>query len=470
MMRSPTWTAVAAGVSLLTSAAALGASTVRESTLPNGAPLLAALDAAAPRQSVSVIFETGCRLLPKGQGGVVNVFEPLLQEGPLDQSAAEFRRELFLLNAAISTTSDGRRFQLTVSAPPGTLEAALQKAGTLLRRPKLTDGDVSRALQTALALRRAEQQSLRFMVRLAALRHLYRDHPDAAPCTSSIADLEKVQLASVRGAWQALTQPDRRMFGTLGPMPAEQVAALLRKTLLKGSKIRYKPAAKVAPAEFPQAESSKTQLSGTEVVLLEQPGGQDNQVWFVWPHALQIDSPGYAVGEVAMTLLGNASTGRLSQELREQRGLTYDARAYFASNLPHYAATTFAGAEQIAQLLRELPRVYQAFVEETPLEQQFEVAKRTLVTAFRGATELPADGFRLALEARLFGRDPNAWQGRAERWDAVSFDSLQRFIRTRMSNEPACLVLAGDRGVLLKALEQAGYATASIRTLRVEEL
>jgi len=464
-MRSLTCTAVASMALLLTSVPVPGAAAVRESTLANGAPLLASLDVASVQQTVAVIFETGCRVLPKGHGGVADVFDQLLQQGPLGQSAAEFRRELFLLNALISTSSDGRRFQLTVSAPPATLKAALQKVGVLLRQPKLTDMEVSSALQKVVALRRAERQNLRFLVRLAALRHLYPGHPDAASCTSAIADMGTLELRSVQRDWQSLTQASRRIFGTVGPMPAEQVGALIRASILKGSNIRYTPAGTTVPAQF-----RKTSFpTGTEVVLLEQTGVQDNQVWFIWPHDLQIDTPDYAVGEVALALLGGA-TGRLSLELREQRGLTYDARAYFASNLPHYAGTTFAGADKIAQLIREFPQVYQAFVEEAQSEQRLSAAKRTLVTSFREATELPADGFRLALEARLFGRDPNAWQGRAERWNAVSLDDLQRFIRARMNRKPAFLVVLGDRNVLLSALGQAGYEKELIKTLQVDEL
>jgi zinc protease len=458
--------AVTAIALLLAAFPASGTTTVRESTLTNGAPLIALLNAASVRQTVDVIFETGCRVLPVGQAGAVTLFDQLLQEGPRGQSAAEFRRELFLLNATLSTISDGRRFQLTLQAPPATLKAALQKVGRLLRQPKLTQADVKAALQSAIAVRRVEQQSLRYMVRLAALRHLYRDHPDAAPCTSTLADLEKLRLPSVQRAWLSLTQASRRNFATAGPMPAGQVAGLLEMSILKGSKARYRAAEKIAPAEFRTPPLDK----GTEVILLEQAGSEDNQVCFIWPHELQIDTLDYAAGEVAMTLLGNAASGRLSLELREQRGLTYDARAYFASNLPHYAATTFAGAEQIAELIRELPRVYATFVEQQLSDRQLEVAKRSLVTSFRSATELPTDGFRRTLEARLFGRDATAWQGRVERWNAVSLDAVQRFIRTRMNSKPVYLVVAGDRNVLLPALEQAGYETESIQIFEPDQI
>ncbi|NJO12600.1 MAG: insulinase family protein [Gammaproteobacteria bacterium] len=445
---------------------AWGAASVQQSKLSNGSPFLAAVDSGPPRQIVTVVYETGCKELPRGHVAAASLLEYLMLEGPVGKSNAEYRRELFLLNASISMSVAGRGVLLVVTAPPSTLKAALQISSELVQKPKLVEDQLQIAQQRSISRRRAQQQDMRFLTDLAAQRYLYPGHPDAYSCISKISDIQGLGLEALKSDWAVLTQPSRRAFGTVGPMPIAAVRTLIEATLLKDSKARYEAGAALEPATFRKPSSP----SGTDVVLLEQPEAQDNQVLYIWPHALKADTADFATAEIAFTLLGGGFTGRLQQELREKRGLTYGAFADIDDELPQYIGASFAGGEKVARLIQELPQVYAAFVAEQQTDERIGIAKEALVTSFRESTELPLDSFLMALDARFYGRDPNAWRGRAERWAAVTKSGLEQFIRARMNSKPSYLIVAGDSKVLLPVLEQAGYAKESIKTLSADEL
>jgi zinc protease len=455
-----------AAAALLLASTASGAPQVQESKLANGSPLLAATDSGPPRQIVTVIFETGCKVLPKGQAAAASILEYLLQEGPLGKTTAEYRRDLFLLNASINATISPRGFYLVVAAPPNTLKAALQKTTELLAKPKLTEDQLKIAQQRSISRRRAQDQDMRFLADYVAQRYLYAPHPDAYSCTGSSPEIESLKLEDLKKDWTVMTQPSRLIFGTVGPMAVTQVRSLIESTVLKDGKVRYEAEPALPIATFRKPSSP----GGTDVILLEQPDAQDNQVLFIWPQDLKADTPEFAVGEMALTLLGGGFSGRLQQELREKRGLTYGAYGFISDSQPHYMGASFAGGDNIGRLIQELPQVYQAFIEENQTEERLGIAKESLVTAFRDSTELPLDGFVLALNARFFGRDPNAWRNRIERWEAVTVASLQQFIKTRMNQKPAYLVVVGDPKALLPALEQAGYPKQAIKTVKPDEL
>jgi zinc protease len=456
----------AAAVTFLIASAAVGAASVQQSKLSNGSPFLAAVDTGPPRQIVTVVYETGCKVLPKEHVAAASLLEYLVLEGPLGKTNAEYRRELFLLNATISMSVAGRGVLLVVTAPPSTLKAALQISSELVQKPKLVEDQLKVAQQRSISRRRAQQQDMRFLTDLAAQRHLYPGHPDAYSCISKVSDIQGLGLDALKSDWAALTQPSRRAFGTVGPMPIAAVRTLIESTLLKDSKVRYEASAAVAPATFRKPASP----GGTDVVLLEQPDAQDNQVMYIWPHTLQPDTADYATAEIAFTLLGGGFTGRLQQELREKRGLTYGAFADIYDTLPQYIGASFAGGEKVSRLIQELPQVYAAFVAEQQTDERIGIAKEALVTGFRESTELPLDSFLMALNARFFGRDPNAWRGQVERWTAVTKSGLEQFIKARMNSKPSYLIVAGDSKVLLPLLGQAGYAKESIKTLAADEL
>jgi zinc protease len=468
-MRSSMRSAAAAVAFLVVSSvgpAAFGAASVQQSKLSNGSPFLAAVDTGPPRQIVTLVYETGCKVLPKEHVASASLLEYIALEGPLGKTNAEYRRELFLLNAGISMSIAGRGLFVVVTAPPSTLEAALQITSELVQKPKLIEDQLKVAQQRSISRRRAQQQDMRFLTDLAAQRHLYPGHPDAYSCISKVSDIEGSSLAALKSDWAALTEANRRTFGTVGPMPIAEVRTLIESTLLKDNKARYKAGAAVKLASFRKPASP----GGTDVVLLEQADAQDNQVMYIWPHTLQPDTAGYATAEIAFTLLGGGFTGRLQQELREKRGLTYGAFANIYDELPQYIGASFAGGDKVGRLIQELPQVYDAFIAEQQTEERIGIAKEALVTGFRESTELPLDSFLMALNARIFGRDPNAWRGRDERWVAVTKSGLEQFIKGRMTRKPSYLVVAGDPKVLLPVLEKAGYPKESIKMLSADDL
>jgi len=453
-------------VGSLASSPAWGAAAIQELKLSNGSPLLGAVDSGPPRQLVIAIYETGCKALPKGHRGAASLLEYIALEGPVGKTQAEYRREQFLINASVGISLDGRGLLMIASAPPQHLEAALRLSSELVRKPKLLEQPLQVARQRAIVRRRAQQQDMRFLTDLVAQRTLYPGHPDAYSCISNVKELESLGLEALQSDWTTLTDPTRVAYASVGPMPLAQVRKLIESTLINGSKAAYQAPASIAPATFPKPSSP----GGTDVILLEQPGVADNQVAYIWPQTLTVDTPDFAQAEVALTLLGNGFAGRLMQELREKRGLTYGAYAGLSASLPQYASASFAGNDKVGRLIKELPEVYRDFVAEKQTEERVGIAKETLVTEFRQYTELPQDGFFIALTSRFFGRDPNAWRGRPERWAAVSTASLEQFIKQRLNSKPSYLVVVGDPQVLRPALEQAGYAKESIKTVSADEL
>jgi zinc protease len=457
---------IAAAMALLSSAIACGAPTVQQSKAANGAPLLSAVDPGPPRELVALIYETGCKVLPKSDRGAASLLEYILPEGPQGTAGPEYRRQLFLLNANISVTVSGRALYVSVSAPPSTLKAALQIARELVLKPKLVDEQLQIARQKSVSQLRAQQQDARFLTDLAAQRHLYPGHPDAYSCLGRVSDLEGLGLAALQRDWQALIEPSHLFFGSVGPLPTEQVRALIDSTVLKDNKARYVASVPVATAKFRKPSSA----GGTDVILLEQPGAQVNQVLYIRPQDVVPDSEEFATAELALELLGGGFTGRLQQELREKRGLTYGAGAAIYDTLPQYIGGSFAGAQNIGRLIQELPQVYQDFVAEQQTEERLGIAKQAMLTSFRESTELPLDSFLMALSARFYGRDPNAWRNRPEQWSKVSVAKLQQFIKQRMNAKPAYLVVVGDPLALRPALEKAGYAKDAIETVSADEL
>jgi zinc protease len=206
----------------------------------------------------------------------------------------------------------------------------------------------------------------------AYARAVYGAHPYGAESTEE--SLGRISAADMQRLHAQALQACRAKVSIVGAVNRAQADALVRELLayVPAGSCEALPAVPEVAA-LTQAQEERIAFASAQAhVLLGQPGYKRN-------------SPDYFALTVGNHILGGGGfTARLTEEVREKRGLTYGVSSYFSPGL-HAGAFTISlqtrpdQAEQALGLVRE---VLTRFVSEGPTAEELQAAKDNLIGGF----------------------------------------------------------------------------------------
>jgi zinc protease len=222
---------------------------------------------------------------------------------------------------------------------------------------------------------------------------VYGTHPYGYEPTADT--LNHIEVADFHALHARALKPCAAKVSIVGALDRPQADALATQLLsrLPAAACTKLPAvAEVAPLAAAHEEHLAF-ASAQAQVLIGQPG-------------IQRSSPDYFALLVGNHILGGGGfTARLTQEVREKRGLTYSVYSYFMPGL-HAGAFTIGlqtRPDQAAQAVQLVRQVLQEFVENGPTEAELQAAKDNLIGGF----SLRLDSNRKLLDnvANIAGND-----------------------------------------------------------------
>jgi zinc protease len=264
---------------------------------------------------------------------------------------------------------------------------------------------------------------------------VYGSHPYGRETTEadlnniSSADMQALHAQAVRACYARIS-----MVGAVNRAQADALVATLLARLPRGDC----PTLGAVDEVQPLAGASEQRIafdSAQAHVLVGQPGIKRN-------------SPDYFALLVGNHILGGGGfTARLTEEVREKRGLTYGIYSSFAPGL-HAGAFTISlqtRPDQAQQALDILRAELQRFVAEGPSEQELQAAKDNLIGGF--ALRIDTNRKLLDNVANIAWNDLplnflDSWTEQVQR--VTTGDIRQAFARTLQPQRMATVVLGAN--------------------------
>jgi zinc protease len=363
-----------------------------------------------PMVDVQIDFDAGGRRDPADQPGLANLMasgtgygvratatEKALDENALSEAWAD-------LGASFggSAGADRMSFSLRSLTYPDLLDRATTLAARQLAEPSFPEAPWLRDQPKILAsLKEAETRPGTVAAR-AYSRAIYGNHPYGYEMTAdsllrtSVQDLRALHTSAVRAC--------EAKVSVVGAVTREQADALVQRLLarLPNAACSARPAVpEVAPLQA--ASEQRIAFAAAQAhVLLGQPGYKRSD-----PDFLALTVGNHILG-------GGGFTSRLTEDVREKRGLTYSVYSYFSPGL-HAGAFTIGlqtRPDQAQQALDLVRVVLNKFVTEGPTEKELQAAKDNLIGGF---------ALRLDSNRKLLGNVANI------AWNDLSLDYLDRW-------------------------------------------
>ena len=351
-------------------------------TQASGVQVFLAQSPALPMVDVQIDFDAGSRRDPRSQAGLASVTasmtgkgvragaEPAMDENALGEAWADLGAS-FSANAS----SDRMSFSLRSLTYPDLLSKAVQLAARQLGEPAFPADIWQRERETLNAALKEANTRPATLVARAFNTAVYGQHPYGFEMTQDT--LAHISVADMQTVYTALVQPCRAKVTVVGAVTRAQADDLVKQLfarLVAAAPVAC-PALAAVPEVVPLTVPVEQHIafdSAQAHVLIGQPG-------------FKRDDPDYFALTVGNYILGGGGfVSRLTQEVREIRGLSYSVYSYFAPGL-HAGAFTIGlqtRPDQAAQAVQVSRKVVAEFVANGPTELELKAAKDNLIGGF----------------------------------------------------------------------------------------
>ena len=339
-------------------------------------PAIAMLD-------VQIDFDAGSRRDPAEKAGLASSTAGLLASGVAAENGQPALDENALgeawadLGAQFGSSAGGDRlsFSLRTLTEPALLMRSVNLAARQIGAPAFPDTVWQRDRQKMIASLKESYTRPANVAGQAYAKAVYGQHPYGYEATE--ATLGRISVADMRAFYDTGVMACRARVSMVGAVTREQADEIATRLLARLPKVActslpaLPPVAEVAALAQPQQIEIPFDSAQAQV-LVGQPGYKRND-----PEFFPLLVGNYILG-------GGGFVSRLSNEVREKRGLTYSVSSSFSPGL-HAGAFTVGlqtRPDQTAQALDVTRKVVRDFVADGPTDAELKAAKDNLIGGF----------------------------------------------------------------------------------------
>jgi predicted Zn-dependent peptidase len=420
---------------------------ITQQTLPNGLQVWVVPRNGIPRVDyVLAVRSAGFGADPADAPGRAKLLAGLLSEGTRQRTSKQIAEAAQAMGGGIGASASNDGISVSANALASHAAAMAQLLAEVARQPAFPDGEVQLAKVNALQGLKAASTQPSFRAAKALDAAIYGSHAYGRTQETEAA-INAVSAEGLRAEHARRFRPDRALLVVTGRIDAAAALKLAREAFgdwqASGEPLPELPA--------PAAHAPVQRL------LLERPGSVQA--------TLRLGRPGMAASgdeQIALrltsTILGQGFSSRVNQNLREEKGYTYGARAGGVSWRAGGAITGGADVrnEVTAAAMTEYVKEYRRIGAEPVPEAELAMNKRYMAGSYLVSTQLQgslgrqlASNWLVGLPADFLGKFVPALQ-------KVTAAEVQAVGKKYFNPDEQSWVVVGDSSKIAEQLKAFG--------------
>ena len=411
-------------------------SAIVNATLENGIEVVATQTTDVPIATMTVLFPGGAATDLRAKAGVAQFAAQLADKGTSNRSAQEIAAKLESLGASFGASASTDGTYLSLTAPAANFAAAGEVLAEIVTSASYPSEEFDRERKRAIDGLAIEMKDPGDIAGKLVRLSLYGDAPYGSLPGGTIDSLGQITREDLIDHRQKWWHPSRAKVIVSGGLATDEATALADKLLGSWKGSGNPPALVADPAG--EAQPVRT-------IVVDIPDAGQAAVYVATRAVPRSDKAYYAL-DLANSVLGGGSNGRLFEEVRTKRSLSYGSY----SSVPDRADDSFLiataqtkneTADEVAQIiLGELGKLGTE-----PLTEDL-LAKRRLYLAGNYARALEnSSGFNSIVAGLMMqGIEPAEAARYAERLASVSAEDASDAARRYADPAKATLIIVGD--------------------------
>lgn len=364
---------IAAIVLLTVSAGAVAGPKIEHWTLANGARVYFVPAREVPMVQLRAVFDAAAQRDPADKPGLANLTSSMLREGADGLTVDDIASRFEGWGAEFSAGAD--REMATVSlrslSDAALLEPAVSLFARLIAAPSFPEPSLARERARLRVGLQKERQTPGAVIQRAFMRALYGDHPYAHEPVGDEAGIDAIGRDDLITHHRRYYTGNNALLVIVGNLSEREARRLSERVL--GGLPAGEAAAPIPPVTEPAPVEQVIRFPATQShIRLGQPG-------------ISRQDPDYfplLVGNY--TLGGGGLVSRLSDAVREKRGLSYSVYSYFypMGGRGPFVLGLQTRNDQRREALTVVRQVLADFVANGPTEPELQAAKKHLTGSF----------------------------------------------------------------------------------------
>lgn len=409
------------------------ATDIQEVVSPSGIRAWLVQDQTTPIIAVNFAFAGGGALDPAGKEGATRMMAALLDEGAGPYDSAQFHAEIEAIAAQLSFSADVDYVTGSLRTLSDKRERALELLRLALSEPRFAGVDVERIRGQMLSNLRSSATSPNWIAGRALSEALFAGHPYARPSDGSLQSVPGIGIDDLRAAHKRALLRGGLTIAVVGDVTPDELAKLLDRAfdgVPAGAPSQRVPEWTKAPPgrtivlqrDFPQSV----------VVLARQGLKRDDPDWF----------PAFVMNYI---LGGGGFNSRLTEEIREKRGLAYGVstalQPYAAGGI--YTGSVATANARVGQSLDLIKQEMRRMAEGGVTAEELANAKTYITGSF--ALNFASSGaiasLLLSVQLDKLGRD--YFDRRNALIEKVTAEDVQRVAKRLLDPDTYTIVVVG---------------------------
>ncbi|ADJ65613.1 insulinase family protein [Herbaspirillum seropedicae] len=422
---------------LLASLPAAAALAIQSWTQPDGARVLFVPNHAIPMLDVSVQFDAGQRRDPAGKAGLAELTVASLTRGVTDASGTLTEAQILDGFADVAAQQhdgagqDRAGVSLRTLSSPAEREAALTLLARMLAHPSFPQASLERDRALAIANIKEELTKPEVIAEKAFMHAAYGSHPYAMD--ASEASMQAITREDLQAFHRAHYVANRAVIALIGDINLEQaraIASALTRELPQGAALPALP-----PVVAPKGSEER----------IAHPASQSHIL--IGAPAIQRGDPDFFALTVGNYVLGGGGfVSRLTDEVREKRGLSYSVYSGFSplAQPGPFQIGLQTKKEQTAEALRVTRVTLDKFMQEGPTAAELKAAKDNLAGGFALRIDSNAKLLENLSVIGFYGLPLDYLDHWIERIRAVSVQDVRAAFRKHVHPEELSTIIVGE--------------------------
>jgi len=409
------------------------AAEIQEVVSPSGIRAWLIQDATAPVISLSFAFKGGGALDQPGKAGASRMMTALLDEGAGPYDSTQFHGEVEAIAGRLSFGADADYITGSVRTLTEKRERAFELLRLAISEPHFAPEDVERIRRQMLSNLRSSATSPNWIAGRALSEALFKDHPYARSVDGSLDTVPNIQIEDLRAVRERLMTRGGLTIAVVGDVSAQELARLLE--------IGFGSVAKgAAAADVPEW----TAPPAGRTLVLERDFPQS--VVTFGRKAIKRNDPDWFAAYVMNYILGGGGfNSRLTEEIREKRGLAYGVstglQPYAAAGL--YVGTVATANARVGQSVDLVKQEMARMAAGGVTEEELANAKANIIGSFALNFTSSAAIASLLLTVQLEDLGRDYFERRAELVKKVTVQDVQKMAKRLLDPGDFVFVVVG---------------------------
>src|SRR5215213_7663125 len=418
-----------------------------EETLPNGLRVIVIERRETPLISAQLLIKNGGEVDPPELAGLADMTANLLTKGTQTRDATKIAQEIESLGGSLDSGARWDSSFATVSVMASKIPQATEILADVVRRPTFKSEEVERLRQQYLDNVTLALGDPGTIARFVAARVVFGDSAYGHPVSGTTESLTRITGADITRMHSRYYRPDNAILVIGGDIGAKDGIALATKYFGDWQK----------PSTPLPSLSAAMEGAGSKagrVVVIDKPDAGQAAV-FLARTGINRKDPEYFLGIVSNSVLSGYS-GRLNQEIRIKRGLSYgagsqlDTRRDVGPFLASAQTKNESGAQVADLLLGEISRLSSA----PPADVELTPRKAVLIGNFSRNLETANGLVGQVGSLALYGLGLDEINQYINNVQAVRTEDIQKFAGTRLDAKTSNIIIVGNARLFLPELQK----------------